>query len=206
MTFQFSFAKCIRGLNLEFDKSMSKKPSFPHNVKLNFLISLTSWYSFFFFSQIKNQTSGHTETEELAGCFCIWRTAVFDFSIIITWEAPLHVGRMTFLWILGSKLKCEHTQISIFLLHCKKGDRQRNWRFAEWSRKLQRVSAVRRWAQCYCVLLQINIDNKYWCLCAWARAAAILCVITKLLLSPSPRADEIEMIMTDLERANQVGF
>lgn len=34
----------------------------------------------------------------------------------------------------------------------------------------------------------------------------VLCVITKLLLSSSPRADEIEMIMTDLERANQVGF
>lgn len=34
----------------------------------------------------------------------------------------------------------------------------------------------------------------------------ILHVITALLLSCSPRADEIEMIMTDLERANQVGF
>lgn len=31
-------------------------------------------------------------------------------------------------------------------------------------------------------------------------------MITVLLLSCSPRADEIEMIMTDLERANQVGF
>lgn len=31
-------------------------------------------------------------------------------------------------------------------------------------------------------------------------------MITEPLLSCSPRADEIEMIMTDLERANQVGF
>lgn len=32
-----------------------------------------------------------------------WRTAVFDFCIIITWETPLHLGKMTLLGILGSE-------------------------------------------------------------------------------------------------------
>lgn len=42
LTFQFSFAKCTKSLNLEFDQFVSKKTSFPRNVKLCFLVSLTS--------------------------------------------------------------------------------------------------------------------------------------------------------------------
>lgn len=48
LTFLLSFVKCVKSMsrNLEFDKFVSKN-SFLHNVKLNFLVSLTSWLFFF---------------------------------------------------------------------------------------------------------------------------------------------------------------
>lgn len=100
------------------------------------------------------------------------------------------------------------------LVLLQKGNRERDQRVANQSTELKPrwVSPVKRLTdESYCALL------KKWCSsmllvwmspqgCARTPRAVVRHVLTVLLLSCSPRADEIEMIMTDLERANQVGF
>lgn len=179
---------------------------------------------FFFLAKFRTKLLGtlKQKSNRLLLCTCIqvvdWITVVFDFSLIITCEAPLHIGEMTlpFCRRLGSKMFKDLMNILRYrYTSLQKGNRQRNWRrLANQSTELKpkRILPVKRLAdQPYCVL-----SKKYWklVLFVWmlqlyrgsTHIAGILHVITVLLLSCSRRADEIEMIMTDLERANQVGF
>lgn len=142
---------------------MSKKPSFPHNIKLNFLVSLTSW--FFSLAKFRTKLLGTLKQKRSWLLLCVWgvdwRSAVFDFSIIITWEEPLHVGKITLPGILGSKTFNEPVNVLRYRFAYCIAKREQA-KELETCRLVQKTPEDLTSPEMSCSVLLCPFTNKYW--------------------------------------------